>query len=172
MSANPISSGAMRVKRFASALVMAGLLSATSAAAQDGNLVDASDPDRLAQIIQANGFQAAVSRDTRGDPIIRSAAEGVSFVIYFYGCQQNANCRSIQYTAAFRMGKPPTLDEVNRFNQTRTLGEASLTTAGLPRLTYFMTLEGGVTEANFRHAFALWRGVLRAFVTHIGFRAG
>jgi hypothetical protein len=34
-----------------------------------------------------------------------------------------------------------------------------------------MTLEGGVSEANFRHAFQLWRNVLRAFVSHIGFRA-
>ncbi|HEV7248600.1 MAG TPA: YbjN domain-containing protein [Shinella sp.] len=172
MSNRPIPFGVTSLARLAAALAIAASLSAGEAKAQGVQLVDATDPQRLAQIFQANGFQASVARDSRGDPMIRSAAEGVSFVISFYGCRENANCRSIQYTVSFRMEKPPTLDEINRFNQTRSLGEASLTSAGLPRLSYFMTLEGGVSEANFLHAFGLWRSVLSAFVRHIGFRAG
>lgn len=151
-------------------LLVAAASGATQARAQGTELVDATDPERLARIIMSNGFQATVARDSRGDPMIRSAAEGVNFVILFYGCQQNANCRSIQYSVSFRMGKPPTLQALNSFNLSRTLGEASLSSAGLPRLTYFMTLQGGVSEANFLHAFSLWRDVLSAFVRYIGFR--
>ncbi|WP_137177610.1 YbjN domain-containing protein [Roseomonas sp. AR75] len=158
-------------RRLGAALALAGALHAWGAQAQDAALLDASDPERIAQILQAQGFQAAVSRNPRGDPMIRSAAEGINFVIYFLGCRENANCQSIQYAVTFRMGKPPTLEALNEFNRSRTLGEATLNNSGQPRLTYFMTLEGGVSEANFRHAFQLWRNVLRAFVSHIGFRA-
>lgn len=153
------------------AVLTAALLAPGLARAQQAALIDASDPNRIAQVIQANGFQANVERDSRGDPLIRSSSEGVTFAIYFYGCRENANCRSIQYATSFRMSKPPTLEAINRFNQTRTLGEASITTAGMPRLSYFMTLEGGVTEQNFLYAFRLWRSVLSAFVREIGFRS-
>jgi hypothetical protein len=153
------------------AMFSAVLLTPALARAQQSALIDASDPSRIAQVIQANGFQASLDRDSRGDPIIRSASDGITFAIFFYGCRENANCRSIQYATSFRMSKPPTLEAINRFNQSRTLGEASITTSGMPRLSYFMTLEGGVTEANFVYAFGLWRSVLSAFVREIGFRS-
>lgn len=162
---------AVKCARLVAAVALAGPLCMAEARAQTATLLDASDPERIAQLMQSRGFQAEVARDGRGDPLIRSSAEGIGFVIQFFGCRDNANCRSVQYSVSFRMGKPPTLEAINQFNQTRTLGEASLTEAGLPRLTYFMTLEGGVSEANFLYAFQLWRSVLRAFVEHIGFRA-
>jgi hypothetical protein len=118
-----------------------------------------------------NGFQATLTTDSRGDPMIRSAAEGVNFLILFYGCRNNANCRSIQYVVSFRMNTPPSMADINRFNQTKSLGEASLSSEGQPRLSHFVALHGGVSEANFLYVFGLWRDVLREFITHIGFRS-
>lgn len=158
-------------------IVVAGITALALAAgistgARAQSLVDATDPGRLAELIRSAGFQATLGRSSSGAPMIQSAAEGVNFALFFYGCRENANCRAVQYFVSFRMSNPPSLEQINGFNETKVVGQAYLRTEDRqPRITYYITLDGGVTEQNFLNTFRVWRVLLRDFIAHIGFRS-
>jgi hypothetical protein len=156
--------------RAALALSLALALAPVAAGAQ--GMVDASDPERLARIIGAEGYRAQVeTSQTTGNPIIRTAAEGVNFDIFFYGCRDGRACQSIQYAVSLRMDNPPSLARLNEWNSTKTIGQAFIAENGSVRLAQFMPLRGGVSEEAFRSGFDLWRRALAQYITHTGFRS-
>ncbi len=147
-----------------------GLLVAAPMQGAAQTLIVASDPAGIAQVITNHGYRAALEKTQSGNPIIRSAADGVNFDLFFYGCTDGADCRSIRFVAGFRMNPAPTVEQMNDWNKSKTIGMAYVADNGSARLGHFVALGGGVTDANFRAAFDLWRVALRQYADHIGFK--
>lgn len=105
------------MKHFCAALLtglMMSLLVLTGAAARDlpaGGLTSA----KLADWLQKSGYQAQVGSTEDGTQYVKSAAEGLNFGIFLYGCAK-ARCTSMQFVTSFAgSGKsPPAANDWNR----------------------------------------------------------
>lgn len=64
-------------------------------------LICASRPAEIVQALQIFGHQAELKKDSNDDPLIESEADGYKYSIYFYDCEENANCTSVQFRAWF-----------------------------------------------------------------------
>ena len=136
--------------------------------AGDCSLVNAEEPAAIAAMLQAEGFGATLGTDDYGDPYVESAAEGLNFQIYFYGCENGAACREIQYHAGFNLDVPLSSEQLNEWNRGWRFGRLYNDDEGDPHLEYDVTLSGGVSAENLSDTFEVWRDTLSAFKEHIG----
>lgn len=68
----------------------------------------------LTSWLQQAGFQAQAGTTKDGTPYIKSAAEGMTFGIFLYGCEKT-RCTSMQFVASFPgAGKMPSANAWNR----------------------------------------------------------
>lgn len=58
------------------------------------------DPELVLEL--AKGFgSASLDKDDSGDPMISGRAQGMKYVVLFYGCKDAKDCRSIQLSAGY-----------------------------------------------------------------------
>ncbi|TIW01072.1 MAG: hypothetical protein E5V77_08960, partial [Mesorhizobium sp.] len=70
---------------------------ASAARAEDAAILQTPDPATVLDI--AKGFGSArMGKDDNGDPMISGRVEGVKYLIYFYGCEDHENCKSLQFS--------------------------------------------------------------------------
>jgi Rieske Fe-S protein len=131
--------------------------------------VDASDPQRIADLLGQMGYRASLAVDNLGDPMIESKASGKEFVIYFYGCENNANCRAIQFASGFDLESGTTHEVINDWNANNRFTRAYLDDEMDPFLELDVNLDlGGVAEENLRDTMDWWDVKLGEFIGHIG----
>ena len=140
----------------------------TSAPSADG-LIVASDPQGVVAAMQALGYTATLGTDGAGDPTITGDVEGTPFNVYFYGCQNNANCLWLIFSTGFDLPNGSTLDAMNQWNQNNLVGQAYLDAEQDPFLNYFVTTTGGLTQENFADVVDWWKVAVGNFQTEIGF---
>lgn len=148
----------MRTRRALSYLVPLVLLP-LPLAAQD--LVDATDPAAVLNIASGWG-SALLETDSVGDPMIRGRIEGISYVVYFYGCTDGADCASIQMRAGWLMDGVP-VSAMNEWNRDRRFGKAYLDGDGDPVIEMNVNLAHGVSARNLDDTFAWYAGVIKEF---------
>lgn len=151
--------------RFAALPVLAALLAPLPAAA--AGLIDATDAKRVADTMSGLGYRALLETDGEGDPMITSAASGVNFSVFFYGCTDGADCRSLQFRASFDLADPTTAAKMNEWNRLHRFGKAYIDDEGDPFIEFNVTLDGGVSDANFADVVDWWDVVLGEFLVYI-----
>lgn len=135
----------------------------------NAQLADARAPERLVEIIRDLGYRARLETDRIGDPMIVSSVGGTDFNIYFFGCTDNAACRSLLFKVGYDLEPGTTVEHVNDWNETSLFGRAYLDDERDPWLELAVNLHGGVSVANFQDTFDWWEVVLDEFEEHIGF---
>ena len=145
----------------AKSLMAAGLLIiSTPALAQNVT----ADPQKLAAVMQAAGYQAELGKDNTGDPMITSAAAGSKFVVLFYNCTDHAACETIQFQTAWAMKVKPTLAAINEWNHGNRFGRAYIDKEGDPGIMMDINLDkGGMSPGLFRDNLEVWVTVLGNF---------
>lgn len=123
--------------------------------------VGADDPTALAEVIRGYG-SATLTTDSSGDPKIEGRIDGNRFHVLFYGCKQNANCGSIQFSSAWG-GGGVTMEEINAWNRDKRFGKAFLDGDGDPAIEMNVNLRHGVSRKNFDDTVDYWRIVLNSF---------
>lgn len=147
--------------------LVAAILLAGAAPASAQNVT--ADPQKLAAVMQAAGYQAELSKDTTGDPMIKSAASGSKFVVLFYNCTNHAACSTIQFQTAWEMKSKPSLASINQWNHASRFGRAYIDKDGDPGVMMDVNLDkGGMPPALFRDNLDVWVAVLGDFKKHIG----
>lgn len=72
----------------------------STAAAWSQDIVKIADPDIVLDV--AKGFgSATLEKDSAGDPMISGRLQGVKYSVWFYGCKEAKNCRSIQLSTGY-----------------------------------------------------------------------
>lgn len=134
-------------------------------------LVDASDPQRLVELIQDMGYRAQLDKDEVGDPLITSSVGGTKFAIIFYGCDKDTNkdCDFLLYKVGYDLDREMTLESINEWNATQLVGRAYRDDVKDPWLEMAWNVKGGVSVANFQSTFEWWELSVGAFEDHIGF---
>jgi len=120
------------------------------------------------EVLQAKGYRAQEDEDGVGDPMVRSATDGVNYNIYFYGCE-GTRCTSIQFGSAFDLPEPMTLARVNEWNRDMRFGRAYLDDEMDPILEMDVDLELGATTEQLESVIGTWAAVVPAFKTFIDF---
>lgn len=140
-------------------LAAAMVLGASGASAQ--SLIDGSDPQAILDL--ARGFgSAALETDAVGDPLLQGRIEGNVYSIYFYGCEKNASCDKILFSATWDVDSS-SLDAVNDFNKNAIFGRAYVDDQGDYAIEITVNLAHGVSRANLDDTFVVWSNLMREF---------
>lgn len=158
------------IKKLSFALAL--VASQASAQANTGNStpLDGSNPDKLAAVIRGLGYNATVSTDGDGYPMIEGNYRGSNYFIYFYGCDQSQGCNSVQFVSGYNLENGMTFQEVNEWHLAKRFGRVELDDEMDPWITMPVNLDYGVSVANFEDTFDYWTIVLDEFEDYIGWR--
>lgn len=127
------------------------------------DLICASDPTTVAAQMMRSGYQAMIGKDNQGDPKIDSAASGYKFGVYFYGCEANKACDSLQLYASFDADPARDAAFANKWNETKRFTQMAIDKDGDVRLTYDVATIGGLTRKNFGDVLDWWTSMLGTF---------
>jgi hypothetical protein len=146
-------------------IVAAALSAAAPAAAKDEvpcgkDLVCASAPATVGAGLMRAGYQGLIDKDKGGDPMVESAASGYKFTVYFYGCEKNVACDSLQFYAGFKNDSGRDLAFVNKWNAGKRFSQMSLDKDGDIEFRYDVTTMGGLTQKNFGDVVDWWATML------------
>ena len=145
---------------WAAGLAIALLGPAVQAAAAPGGGVSA---DEVASVLRDKGYQAVVAKDGAGDPMIRSGAEGVSFEIFFYGCERGPRCASVEFSAAYHIDGGLKLTDVNAWNVKNRFGRTYLDGENDPHMEMDLDLAHGAAAETIGAGLDTWDMVLASF---------
>ena len=147
------------------ALAAAASACTLPAAAQ---IINARDPERVAEILRKEGFQAKVDPAKEGeDPIITSSAAGSTFGIYFYNCEAGKNCQSVQFYAGFKKPKMD-LARINTWNREKRFGRAYIDGDGDAAIEMDVNIEpGGIPRELFVDTLDIWSQLVGEFRTSV-----
>ena len=154
-------------------LAIVGLSAGTAQAADTtacvAGLVCANAPQTVVSALQAAGYKAVLSKSkTTGNPMIESAASGYNFRIYFYECEANKDCASLQFNTAFNNDDGAnTVELANLWNKDKRFSQMSFDPEDkLLSFAYDVTTLGGLNQRNFADVVDWWAtmlGQLNAF---------
>ncbi len=134
---------------FITGLALAG--AASAARAEDPEILQKPDPAAILDI--AKGFGSArMGSDDNGDPMISGRIEGVKYMIYFYGCENHDNCKSLQFSTGYT--DPLTADQANAWNRKYRWVKAYSGDGSTFKMD--VSFAGGVTRANLEEQFSNW----------------
>lgn len=147
------------LRRATAALIALG--AALPAAAQS---VSAHYPETIVDALRDSGYKAVLTVDDVGDPKIDTAASGVSYSIWFYGCDDaNARCTDVQFVAGFNLDMPFDLALINDWNRNNNIGTAYLDEEGDPFIRHHIVALDGFPRPAFDDFVALWERALADF---------
>lgn len=157
----------MIARVFTMAAIAAGFALPGSALAQN---VTAQAPETVAQALQAAGYRAQLDTDSGGDPMIRSMSSGAEFLILFYGCTDNADCRTVQFYAGYSEPSNGSIEAMNEWNTNNRFGRAYATEAGSARIEMDLDLDdGGMSPELFTDNVEFWVAIMARFEEFIGY---
>lgn len=129
-------------------------------------IVDATDPDQIAEI--ARGYGAVdVTTDAAGDPLLLGRMDGNQYQIIFYGCDGGTACTNIQFQAAWENTGSMDDATIRSWNAENRFGKALMDADYDPVIQWDVNLFGGVSHANLDNTFDWWRMVMNAFADYV-----
>jgi len=154
----------MRTPAIAATLCIA-LLHTTGASAAplpDGGVT----APEVARVLQSKGFQAEVTTDKRGEPLVQSSSGGAKFGVYFYECK-GQRCSSIQFSSGFS-GTGITAAKIAEWNRTKRFGRAYQDDEKDPWVEMDVDVEHGANTDALANDLDRWIAVMGEFMRYIG----
>lgn len=125
------------------------------------------DPLSLQHALQAKGYQALVSKDNDGDPMITSSSGGAKFLVLFFGCTNHEKCTNVEFYAGFEKTRM-VVDDMNDWNRKKRFSRAYIDKDGDPCIEADLDLDvGGMSRALFEDNLDTWSSALGEFNTKV-----
>lgn len=124
-------------------------------------------PEQIAQLLRTKGLSVEVSTDNEGDPVLSSRSQGVTWSVYFYGCESGQNCNAITFDSGYSATSRVTLEKLNAWNTTKRYAYAVQRNDGSFAIRMDVLLSTGVSPEHWQHSYQLWETQLGAFLRHI-----
>ncbi|CDX55341.1 conserved exported hypothetical protein [Mesorhizobium plurifarium] len=144
----------MRANLSASITGLALLAAVSAARAEDDEILQKPEPAAILDIAKGYG-SARMDKDDNGDPMISGRIEGVIYVIYFYGCENHENCKSLQFSTGY--SDPLTADQANAWNARYRWVKAYSGDGSNFKMD--VSFAGGITRANLEEQFSNWNAM-------------
>ena len=146
------------------AMIGAALAATVLAAPAGAQEVTSTDPEAMAALLVQEGYRAKIETDNVGDPVIRSAAGGANFSIYFYGCEGGKDCTSIQFYTGWSTDTQFPLERMNQWNIDKRFSRGIVDEEGDPTLRFDLNLDmGGMSRELFLDNFSVWLSLMDSF---------
>lgn len=153
----------MSIYRF---ILLAAFLIAPGVASAEQ--VVAKDATSIANFFLGEGIEPTIEVDSVGDPKISVDFYGTDFVIYYYGCNDGADCDSIQLYSGYRTDGSVRLAAVNQWNADNRFGLAYVSDKGHARLELDVYLgNDGMSGDDFAKMISRWVRSVNEFETFI-----
>jgi hypothetical protein len=135
--------------------LVAAMLAASFSGAAQAQSVTAGNPKALAAAMKSAGYEAELTTDSVGDPMIETELNGWEVQVLFYGCDEETHkgCDSVQFSTGFDRKSP--MDPVRAIEisrQWRFLA-VSLDEEGDPYLRWDVLTADGIPQSVFMTAF-------------------
>ena len=118
--------------------------------------VCASAPKTVMDALAKAELAPVMGEDSLGDPRITVEYDGWTFAVLFYGCVENENCDSLQFSIVFEDDGNNTLELANAWNAAKRFGQLSVGPKNELQLSYDLATIGGVNEQNFIDVLSWW----------------
>jgi hypothetical protein len=133
-------------------------------AAAQAQMVTAQNPASVVEALQSAGYQAELTKDKSGDPMIRSNSSGTSFAVLFYGCDKNVQCKSVQFYSGYSDAKVKDLAAMNKWNIDMRFGRAYIDNENDPCVVLDVNLDdGGMSRGLFVDNLEYWVAIMAGF---------
>lgn len=142
------------------AVCIAASIATGAGAACPSNTVCAGDPATVVTALADAGYKAKQGKDSAGDPMIESAASGYNFDVFFYGCTENKDCKSLQFRAGWSADEKHTPAYANKWNSVKRFTQMSVKDDQTMSISYDVTTEGGINRENFADVIDWWQVML------------
>jgi hypothetical protein len=125
-------------------------------------MVCASHPQSVVDALKAAGYQGVLSKSkSTGNPLIESAASGRKFRIYFYECDANKACASLQFNIGFVDDGANSAELANAWNKEKRFSQMSYDPSDKSlSFAYDVTTLGGLNQKNFADVIDWWAAML------------
>ena len=142
----------------------AGAVLAVAATPAQAQLVNATNPQAIKQIVESHDWPATLVQKTGEDPYIESNRNGLKFLVLFMNCTENKNCRTLQYYMGFSDAKDTTLEKLNQWNKEKRFARAYRDEAGDPVLEMDVDVDfNGIPKENISETFNTWAALMDAY---------
>jgi hypothetical protein len=132
--------------------------------AANAQLISATNPESVAKVLRDKGYRAELTKDSEGDPLIKSGAEGVNFLLLFFNCTDGKSCATVQFYAGFDRQGSFSLEKLNEWNRTKRFGRAYRDNEGDPVIEMDVDMDdGGMSKALFEDNVEFWTSLLSSF---------
>ena len=153
-------------RTFATLLVFLVLLIGFSSNAYSASapvIITAGDPEAILAVAKECGA-AELKTDDDGDPKITGRIDGGGvYILNFYGCKDNKDCKSIQFITYWE-GYKVSPEAVAKWTwESGLFAKARLDSDNDPWLKMRLNLDKGVTRENLIDSFAWWAVVTEHF---------
>ena len=147
-------------------LAAAAALSLPSLASAQNML--ASDPDTIVNFFVEEGADVERTVDNAGDPKLRIEYYGTDFVLYFYGCSDNVNCKSVQFFSGYKTNGSVRKGKINDWNADNRYARGYISEGGSARIEHDLYLgSAGMHPDDFAAVVGKWTGAQGEFETFI-----
>ncbi len=146
-------------------LALMAVLAAPAAGAEE--TIDATAPARILALVQGYG-EAALTTDNLGDPLIEGRIGEKDYELFFYGCKENRDCKTLMFFAIWE-AEDLTDEMMADWNREKRFGKAYLDEDGNANVEMSVNLHGGVTLVNLDDTIDWWRLVLAGFADYFDF---
>ncbi len=141
------------------------LFSTTSLAGE----INASNPYAILGAMREYGYTASMDSDSDGDPKISGKVSKTSFNVYFYGCTNNTDCKSVIFKSGYNLTNGLSAMKINEWNRNKRFSRAYIDDEGDPFLEMDLNLDyEGVGSNNFMDTLDWWRVSVENFEDFIG----
>jgi Putative bacterial sensory transduction regulator len=125
----------------------------------------------MVRILSEAGYDATLSKDNEGDPMIEGRIEGYKYTLFFYRCnkqQDPESCMDLQFHSSFTNDTNVNYSALNSYNRDNRFGQAFFATNGEIGLDMSATIQGGVTRQHIKEVIDWWKVTLTGFPKKLG----
>lgn len=153
---------------FHRAIAAAAAALALSAAPAHAELVNAKNPATIKAILESQGWPATLVTKDGDDPYIESNRNGLKFLVLFMNCEDNRNCKTLQYYMGFSDAKDVSLDRFNQWNRTKRFARAYRDDEGDPVLEMDVDVDfAGIPRENLGETLNTWSSLMDSFREYV-----
>ncbi len=132
-------------------LTVAALVAFPVSVSSAQDILTLADPEIVLNV--AKGFGSAdMDKDNGGDPMVSGRIQGLKYAIYFYGCKEGQNCRSIQFSTGYTDAW--TIEKANEWNKKFRWIKAYENEGSNFKMD--VDFKGGITRQYLEEQFATW----------------
>lgn len=144
--------------------LLAGFAGVCLAGAVLAENLGADDADALQLAMQKEGFLVTQDEAEDGAPILKSRVSDSTFRVYFYSCDEQSGCSSVQFSAGYDLDAPMSALQMNTWNTENRYSRAIIDDEGDPYLRMDISLAtDGIGPGNFAELLDLWRLLVEDF---------